>query len=165
MTQEESDMPQITPFLWFDTQAEEAANFYVSVFNNSKIVQITRSGDAGPGPKGSVITVAFDLDGQRFTALNGGSRFKFNESTSFVVHCKNQQDVDKYWAALSGNGGQESMCGWLKDKYGLSWQIVPDELPQLLNDPDPGRKGRTMQALMKMRKLDIATLKNAAIAD
>jgi len=157
-------MPQITPFLWFDSQAEEAAQFYVSVFRNSKIVQTTRFGDGGPGPKGSVITVAFDLDGQRFTALNGGPRYKFTEAFSLVVHCKDQADVDKYWNALVANGGEESMCGWLKDKYGLSWQIVPDVLPRLLSDPDPGRSSRAMQALLKMKKLDIATLQQAADA-
>src|SRR5262245_4431386 len=157
-------MPQITPFLWFDSQAEEAAQFYVSVFKNSKIVQTTRFGGGGPGPKGSVITVAFDLDGQRFTALNGGPRYKFTEAFSLVVHCKDQADVDKYWNALVANGGEESMCGWLKDKYGLSWQIVPDVLPRLLSDPDPGKSSRAMQALMKMKKLDIATLQQAADA-
>src|SRR6185295_8620563 len=137
-------MSQITPFLWFDSQAEEAATFYVSVFNNSKIVRTARSGDAGPGPKGSVLTV------------------EFTEAVSFVVHCKDQADVDKYWNALSGNGGQESQCGWLKDRYGLSWQIVPDILPKLLTDADPGKAGRAMQAMMKMKKIDIATLEQAA---
>ena len=155
-------MPQITPFLWFDSQAEEAANLYVSVFNNSRIVRTTRSGDAGPGPKGSVLTVEFDLDGERFTALNGGPMFKFTEAVSFVVHCKDQADVDKYWNALSGNGGQESQCGWLKDKFGLSWQIVPDILGKLLTSPDPGKAGRAMQAMMTMKKIDIATLEKAA---
>jgi predicted 3-demethylubiquinone-9 3-methyltransferase (glyoxalase superfamily) len=155
-------MSQITPFLWFDSQAEEAANFYVSVFDNSKIVRTARSGDAGPGPKGSVLTVEFDLDGERFTALNGGPMFKFTEAVSFVVHCKDQADVDKYWSALSGNGGQESQCGWLKDKYGLSWQIVPDILPKLLTNADPGKAGRAMQAMMQMKKIDVATLEKAA---
>ena len=155
-------MPSITPFLWFDSQAEEAANLYVSVFNNSRIVRTTRSGDAGPGPKGSVLTVEFDLDGERFTALNGGPMFTFSEAVSFVVHCKDQADVDKYWNALSGNGGQESQCGWLKDKYGLSWQIVPDIVGKLLTEPDPGKAGRAMQAMMKMKKIDIATLEKAA---
>jgi len=156
-------MQKITPFLWFDKEAEQAANFYVSVFKNSKIVKVTRYGDAGPGPKGDVLVVAFEIEGQPFTALNGGPGFKFNESVSFVVHCKTQEEVDAFWSKL-GDGGQPGQCGWLKDKYGLSWQITPDVLVELLNDPDPARSGRVMQAMMKMKKIDIAELKQAAAA-
>ena len=155
-------MPQITPFLWFDSQAEEAANFYVSVFNNSKIVRTARYGDAGPGPKGTVVTVEFDLDGERFTALNGGPLFKFTEAVSFVVHCKDQEDVDKCWNALSGNGGQESQCGWLKDKYGLSWQVIPTILLKLLQDKDGAKSKRVMEAMLQMKKIDIKKLKEAS---
>jgi predicted 3-demethylubiquinone-9 3-methyltransferase (glyoxalase superfamily) len=156
-------MQKINPFLWFDKEAEQAANFYVSVFKNSKIVKVTRYGDAGPGPKGDVLVVAFEIEGQPFTALNGGPGFKFNESVSFVVHCKTQEEVDAFWSKL-GDGGQPGQCGWLKDKYGLSWQITPDVLVELLNDPDPARSGRVMQAMMKMKKIDIAELKQAAAA-
>ena len=155
-------MPRITPFLWFDNQAEEAAKFYVSIFKNSKIISIARYGEAGPGPKGSAMTVAFQLDGQDFTALNGGPVFKFNESISFVVPCKTQQEVDDYWKKLTAGGGEESQCGWLKDKYGLSWQIVPTVLNELLSDPDPKRANRAMKAMLGMKKLDIAALKKAA---
>jgi predicted 3-demethylubiquinone-9 3-methyltransferase (glyoxalase superfamily) len=154
-------MSKITPFLWFNAQAEEAANFYVSIFKNSKIVTVTRYGDAGPGPKGSAMTVAFELDGQRFTALNGGPHFTFNEAISFVVQCETQAEIDEYWSKLSAGGGSPGQCGWLKDKYGLSWQVVPKELPALLTG-DPARSNRVMQALMKMTKLDIAALKAAA---
>ena len=155
-------MPRITPFLWFDNQAEEAAKFYVSIFKNSKIVNVARYGEAGPGPKGSAMTVAFHLDGQDFTALNGGPVFKFNESISFVVSCKTQQEVDEYWKKLTADGGEESQCGWVKDKYGLSWQIVPTVLDELLNDPDPKRANRAMKAMLGMKKLDIAALRKAA---
>jgi len=155
-------MPRITPFLWFDNQAEEAAKLYVSIFKNSKIISIARYGEAGPGPKGSAMTVAFQLDGQDFTALNGGPVFKFNESISFVVSCKTQQEVDDYWKKLTAGGGEESQCGWLKDKYGLSWQIVPTVLNELLSDPDPKRANRAMKAMLGMKKLDIAALKKAA---
>ena len=153
-------MPKITPFLWFDNQAEEAANFYVSVFKNSKIVRITRYGEAGPGPKGSAMTVAFQLDGQDFIALNGGPHFKFTEAISFSVDCKTQQEVDAYWEKLS-QGGQEVQCGWLKDKYGLSWQINPSALGEMLSDPDPQKSKRVMQAMLKMKKIDIEGLKRA----
>jgi predicted 3-demethylubiquinone-9 3-methyltransferase (glyoxalase superfamily) len=156
-------MQKINPFLWFDKEAEQAANFYVSVFKNSKIVKVTRYGDAGPGPKGDVLVVAFEIEGQPFTALNGGPGFKFNESVSFVVHCKTQEEVDAFWSKL-GDGGQPGQCGWLKDRYGLSWQITPDVLVELLNDPDPARSGRVMQAMMTMKKIDIAELKQAAAA-
>jgi predicted 3-demethylubiquinone-9 3-methyltransferase (glyoxalase superfamily) len=154
-------MPKITPFLWFDTQAEEAARFYTSVFNNSKITKITRYGDAGPGPKGSVLTVVFELDGQEFVALNGGPEFQFTEAISFAVDCKTQTEIDEYWSKLTADGGAESMCGWLKDKYGLSWQIVPSVVSEMLTAPDPARSNRVMQALLKMKKLDIETLKKA----
>ena len=154
-------MPKITPFLWFNDQAEEAANFYVSVFRNSKVKAVTRYGDAGPGPKGSVMTVSLELDGQEFTALNGGPQFPFTEAVSFVVHCDSQQDVDAYWEKLS-EGGRASQCGWLKDKYGLSWQIVPKALPRLLQQNDPKKAQRVVQALMTMSKIDIARLEQAA---
>jgi predicted 3-demethylubiquinone-9 3-methyltransferase (glyoxalase superfamily) len=153
-------MQQITPFLWFDTQAEAAANLYVSIFNNSRIVNITRYGDAGPGPKGSAMTVVFELDGQRFTALNGGPQFKFTEAISFSVPCKTQEEVDTFWEKLS-EGGEEGPCGWLKDRYGLSWQITPTMLGELLSDPDPKKSKRVMEAMLKMKKIDIAGLKSA----
>ena len=151
---------KISPFLWFDTQAEEAAKFYTSIFKNAKIVMVTHYGDAGPGPKGSVQTIAFELEGQTFTALNGGPHFKFNEAISFVVHCDTQEEVDTYWNRLTA-GGQEVQCGWLKDKFGLSWQIAPKALFELLQNPDPARRNRVMQAMFKMKKLDIAGLENA----
>ena len=154
-------MPKITPFLWFDDQAEEAANFYVSIFKNSKIVKVTRYGEAGPGPKGSAMTVVFQLDGQDFIALNGGPHFKFTEAVSFSVDCKTQQEVDTYWEKLS-EGGQQVQCGWLKDKYGLSWQIVPSALGDLLGDPDPQKSKRVMEAMLKMKKIDIEGLKRAS---
>lgn len=153
-------MPKITPFLWFDSQAEEAAKFYVSIFQNSKIKTITRYGEAGPGPKGSVLTVVFELDGQEFIALNGGPLFKFTEAISFSVDCKTQQEVDEYWGKLTA-GGQESQYGWLKDKYGLSWQINPTVLGEMLYDPDPQKAKRVMEAMLKMKKIDIAELKRA----
>jgi len=153
-------MLKITPFLWFDNQAEEAAKFYTSIFKNSKVVQVSRYGDAGPRPKGSVMTVAFELEGQQFTALNGGPLFKFNEAISFVVDCKSQEEVDYMWARLT-DGGEEGMCGWLKDKYGVSWQIVPTTLVEMLNDPDPEKSKRVTEAMLKMKKLDIQTLRRA----
>jgi len=153
-------MPKITPFLWFDNQAEEAANFYVSIFKNSKIVNVSRYGEAGPGPKGSAMTVVFQLDGQEFIALNGGPHFKFTEAISFSVDCKTQQEVDEYWEKLSA-GGKPGQCAWLKDKYGLSWQIVPSILGQLLGDKDPQKSTRAMEAMLKMTKLDIAALQRA----
>jgi predicted 3-demethylubiquinone-9 3-methyltransferase (glyoxalase superfamily) len=154
-------MPKITPFLWYDTQAEAAANFYCSVFKNSKVGKITRYGEVGPGPKGSVMTVEFELDGQPFTALNGGPNFKFTEAISFTVHCKTQDDVDYFWEKLSA-GGEKGDCGWLKDKYGLSWQVTPTVLLELLSDVNSERSKRVMEAMMKMKKLDIAELKRAA---
>jgi predicted 3-demethylubiquinone-9 3-methyltransferase (glyoxalase superfamily) len=153
-------MTKITPFLWFDTQAEEAARFYVSIFKNSKIVSVARYGDAGPGPKGSVMTVAFELDGQPFIALNGGPHFKFTEAISFSVDCKTQPEVDEFWGKLSA-GGEESQCGWLKDKFGLSWQINPSVLGKMLSDPDPRKSKRVMEAMLKMKKIDIEVLKQA----
>ena len=154
-------MPKISPFLWFDTQAEEAANLYVSIFPNSKILATARYGDAGPGPKGSVMTVQFQLDGQEVIALNGGPIYKFTEAISLSVDCKSQEEVDRYWSMLTASGGQEGPCGWLKDKFGLSWQIVPTVLPQMLTDADRKKAGRVMDAMMKMKKIDVAALKRA----
>ena len=151
---------KITPFLWFDKQAEEAARFYTSIFESAKIVSLTRYGEAGPGPRGSVMTVAFQLDGQEFVALNGGPQFKFTEATSFVVNCDTQEEVDRFWEKLS-EGGQEVQCGWLKDRYGLSWQIVPVVLSQMLQDKDPQKSQRVMNALLQMKKLDIKRLQQA----
>jgi predicted 3-demethylubiquinone-9 3-methyltransferase (glyoxalase superfamily) len=151
---------KITPFLWFDDKAEEAANFYVSVFKNSKMLAVSRYGDAGPGPKGTVMVAKFELDGQEFAALNGGPLFKFTEATSFVVNCENQQEVDEFWEKLSA-GGSKSQCGWLKDKYGLSWQIVPTVLPKLMQETDPQKSARIMKALMQMGKIDIKALQEA----
>jgi predicted 3-demethylubiquinone-9 3-methyltransferase (glyoxalase superfamily) len=156
-------MQKITPFLWFDTQAEEAAKFYVSVFPRSKILKTARYGDAGPGPKGSVMTVEFELAGQRVIALNGGPVFKLSEAFSLVVDCKDQKEVDHYWTKLS-KGGEQSMCGWLKDKYGLSWQVTPAILVKLISGPDTRKAKRVMEAMLKMRKIDIAALKAAAEA-
>ena len=151
---------KITPFLWFNNQAEEAVNFYTSIFENSKINSVARYGDAGPGPKGSVMTIGFELEGQHFTALNGGPVFTFSQAISFVVHCQTQAEVDAYWDKLSA-GGAEQQCAWLKDKYGISWQIVPDALIELLQDKDPQRSKRVMQAMFQMKKIDIAALKRA----
>ncbi len=151
---------KITPFLWFDGKAEEAAEFYISIFPSSMIVTTTRYGEAGPGPKGSVMTVLFELNGQQFIALNGGPQFKFTEAISFSVDCKSQEEVDAYWAKLSA-GGEEGPCGWLKDKYGLSWQIVPAILVEMLGDPDPVKSKRVMEAMFKMKKLEIKTLEQA----
>ncbi|HKZ80025.1 MAG TPA: VOC family protein [Pyrinomonadaceae bacterium] len=151
---------KITPFLWFDNNAEEAVNFYVSIFPNSKVLTVSRYGDAGPGPKGTVMTASFQLYGQEFTALNGGPHFKFTEAISLVVHCETQEEVDEYWEKLSA-GGQKSQCGWLKDKYGLSWQIVPNALIELGQDKDPEKAKRVMEAMLQMSKLDINKLKQA----
>jgi predicted 3-demethylubiquinone-9 3-methyltransferase (glyoxalase superfamily) len=153
-------MQQIAPFLWFDSQAEEAANYYVSIFSNSRILKIVRYGAAGPGPKGSVMTVAFELNGIQFIALNGGPQFRFSEAISFVVNCETQAEVDELWGKLSADG-EEGRCGWLKDRYGLSWQVVPTALPELLSDTDAVKAQRAMQAMLKMRKLDIGELKKA----
>jgi predicted 3-demethylubiquinone-9 3-methyltransferase (glyoxalase superfamily) len=153
-------MPKITPFLWFDSKAEEAMNFYVSVFKNSKVVGVSRSGDAGPGPKGSVMTATFEIEGQRFIALNGGPTFTFTPAISLFVNCETQQEVDDLWAKLSA-GGREDRCGWLQDKYGLSWQIIPSTLMELMQDKDPEKSKRVMQAMLQMVKIDIAGLKKA----
>ena len=153
-------MQKITPFLWFDNQAEEAMNFYVSVFKNSKRGRISRYGDAGPGPKGTVMVTTFQLEGQEFMALNGGPHFKFTEAISLVVSCETQEEVDEFWEKLS-EGGSKGQCGWLKDKYGLSWQIVPTVLGELMSDPDPEKSKRVMTAMLQMKKLDISGLKRA----
>lgn len=153
-------MQKITTFLWFDNNAEEAINFYCSIFPDAKLLSETRCGEAGPGPKGSLLSASFQLAGQEFAALNGGPMFKFNEAVSLVVNCESQAEVDHYWNKLSA-GGQEQPCGWLKDQFGLSWQIVPVVLPKLLSQPDPAKAGRVMQAMMQMKKLDIAALEQA----
>lgn len=154
-------MQGITPFLWFDNKAEEAMNFYVSIFGNSKITNVTRYGEEGPGPKGSVMTVAAELSGQKFVALNGGPQFNFTPAISFVVNCETQREVDTFWEKLSA-GGKTNVCGWLTDKFGVSWQIVPVVLPQLLTDKDRAKAGRVMKAMMQMTKIDIAGLQRAA---
>jgi predicted 3-demethylubiquinone-9 3-methyltransferase (glyoxalase superfamily) len=154
-------MNQITPFLWFDTEGEEAAKFYTSVFPNSKITNVSRYGSAGPRPEGTVMTVAFELDGLAFVALNGGPQYKFSEAISFQVNCETQDDVDAYWNKLS-EGGEEGPCGWLKDKFGLSWQITPAALPRLLGDPDPEKAQRVMQAMLQMKKIEVDVLERAA---
>ena len=154
-------MQKITPCLWFDTDGEDAARFYTSVFPNSKIVDVTHYGSAGPRPEGTVMTVEFELNGQTFVALNGGPDFTFNEAVSFQVSCENQEDVDYYWERLAENG-EEGPCGWLKDKFGLSWQIIPTALPKLLNDPDNERAQRVMAAMLDMGKIDIEALERAA---
>lgn len=154
-------MQKITPCLWFDTEAEEAANFYVSLFEDSRIVNVSHFGEGAPRPAEMVLTVTFELAGQQFTALNGGPEFTFNEAVSFQVVCETQQEIDKFWDGLS-EGGEEGQCGWLKDRYGVSWQVIPAKLEELLSDPDPQRSQRAMQALLQMRKLDIAALQQAA---
>jgi predicted 3-demethylubiquinone-9 3-methyltransferase (glyoxalase superfamily) len=155
-------MPAITPFLWFDDRAEEAARFYTSLFPNSRIIDVVRYGEAGPGPAGSVMTVRFELDGREFVALNGGpANYGFNLAVSFVIDCKTPEEVDYYWGALA-KGGREDRCGWLQDRYGLAWQVVPEGLPALLGDPDPGRAQRAMQAMMGMTKLDLGAMERAA---
>ncbi len=154
-------MQKITPFLWFDGQAEEAVNFYVSVFKNAQVTGMSRCGEEGPGPKGSVLTVMFELDGEKFVALNGGPQFKFTEAVSFVVNCESQEEIDHYWEKLSAGGGEKVQCGWLKDKYGLSWQVVPTSLEKFMQDKDAARSQRVMHAMMQMKKLDIAALERA----
>ena len=156
-------MQKITPCLWFDTEGEEAATFYTTVFPNSRIVDVTRYGSAGPRPEGTVMTVSFELGGQTFVALNGGPDFTFNEAISFQVGCKDQDEVDAYWNALS-EGGEEGPCGWLKDRFGLSWQIVPIALPELLSHPDADTSQRVMQAMLSMKKIEIGELERAAAA-
>ena len=158
-------MPKITPFLWFDNQAEEAVKFYASIFKNSKIGRILRySGEAAKASGrqvGSVLTIEFELEGQKFTALNGGPQFKFNESVSFVVYCETQNEVDYFWQKLMSDGGEESACGWLRDKFGLSWQVTPTVLIEMLHDKDPNKSERVMNAMMQMQKIDISKLKAA----
>ena len=154
-------MPKTTPWLWFDTEAENAAEFYVSVFPNSRILDVSRYGPAGPRPEGMVMTVSFELDGQQYGALNGGPDFNFNEAVSFLVDCEDQAEVDHYWNALS-DGGEEGPCGWLKDRFGLSWQIIPKALPRLLGDPDREKAERVMEAMLKMGKIEVAELERAA---
>jgi predicted 3-demethylubiquinone-9 3-methyltransferase (glyoxalase superfamily) len=156
-------MPQLTPCLWFDTEGEDAAELYISVFPNSKILDIARYGSAGPRPEGSVMTVTFELDGQKFLALNGGPDFTFNEAVSFQIHCRDQAEVDHYWGKL-GEGGEHGPCGWLKDRFGLSWQVVPDRLTELLEDPDREKSQRVMAAMLQMGKIEIAELEQAAAA-
>jgi predicted 3-demethylubiquinone-9 3-methyltransferase (glyoxalase superfamily) len=160
-------MQNITPFLWFDCEAEEAAKFYTSIFRNSKVGRILRYDEESAKtsqsgrPVGSVLTIEFEIEGQKFTALNGGPQFKFNESISFVVNCETQDEVDYFWEKLTADGGQESACGWLKDKFGLSWQITPTVLIDMLNDKDPEKSERVMKAMLQMQKIDIRTLKDA----
>ena len=154
-------MPKITPNLWFDTEAEEAADFYVSVFPNSRVVTVARYTEAGPRPAGSVMTVAFELDGTRFVAINGGPEFKFDEAVSFQIDCEDQDEIDRYWDVLSA-GGEEGPCGWLKDRFGLSWQVVPQGMDAFFDNADPERSRRAMEAMFGMRKLDIAALQRAA---
>jgi predicted 3-demethylubiquinone-9 3-methyltransferase (glyoxalase superfamily) len=155
---------KIITYLWFDNQAEEAVQLYTSIFPDSRILDATRYGKAGPGPEGQVMIMTFELAGQRFIALNGGPDFKFNESISLYVEVDSQEELDSYWNKLLSGGGKQSQCGWLKDRFGLSWQIIPKVLPQLLRDPDPARASRTMHAMLGMRKLDIAALEAAAAA-
>lgn len=156
-------MTTITPCLWFDTQGEEAAEFYTSIFENSRILHTARYGEAGPRPAGSAMTVSFELDGQKFVALNGGPEFTFSEAISFQIACRSQEEVDAYWSRL-GDGGEEGPCGWLKDRFGVSWQIVPNRLSELLGDPDPETSQRVMRAMLQMRKIDIEALEQAAAA-
>jgi predicted 3-demethylubiquinone-9 3-methyltransferase (glyoxalase superfamily) len=156
-------MRDITPFLWFDTEAEEAAQFYVSVFPSSRIVDVSRYGSAGPRPEGMVMTVTFELDGQKFTALNGGPNYTFNEAVSFFVSCDTQEEVDHFWSTLS-DGGEEGPCGWLKDRFGVSWQVIPTRLSELLGDPDREKAQRVMSAMLSMRKIEVDALERAAEA-
>jgi predicted 3-demethylubiquinone-9 3-methyltransferase (glyoxalase superfamily) len=160
MKKKENPMQKITPFLWFDGKAEEAMNFYVSIFKNSKVGSITRYGDAGPGPKGTVMIATFQLEGQDFIALNGGPQFTFTPAISLFVDCKTQQEVDELWEKLSA-GGEKNRCGWLRDKYGVSWQIVPSALRELMGDKDPEKSKRVMKAMLQMDKIDIKGLKQA----
>jgi predicted 3-demethylubiquinone-9 3-methyltransferase (glyoxalase superfamily) len=154
-------MQKIVTYLWFDNQAEEAVNFYTSLFGDSKVAEVERYPEGAPGPAGEVMVVQFQLAGQDFIALNGGPQFKFNEAVSLYVNCETQAEVDDLWGKLTADGGEEQPCGWLKDKYGLSWQIIPTALPKLLSDPDPAAANRVMEAMFKMTKIDIATLEAA----
>ena len=153
---------KIVPNLWFDSEAEEAAEFYISVFKDGRIVNVVRYTEAGPREAGMVMVVEFELRGQRFVAINGGPEFKFDEAVSFEIRCKDQAEIDYYWETLTGDGGRESQCGWLTDKYGLSWQVTPDGMEQLFSDPDQERANRAMQAMLGMKKIDIAALQAAA---
>ena len=161
---------KIVPYLWFDKEAEEAATLYVDLFKSrpgtpageSKVIEVNRYTEAGPGEPGSAMVVSFELDGEEFTALNGGPQFNFTEAVSFLVRCESQDEVDYFWNALTADGGEESQCGWLKDRFGLSWQVIPNRLMELLGDPDPGRSQRSMQAMLQMRKIDVAELERAA---
>jgi predicted 3-demethylubiquinone-9 3-methyltransferase (glyoxalase superfamily) len=155
---------KITPCLWFDTEGEEAAEFYCSLIPNSRVTDVTRNGEGGPGEPGTVLTVDFELDGRPYVALNGGPQFTFTEAVSFQIACEDQAEVDRYWEVLTADGGEESMCGWVKDRFGLSWQVVPTELPALLGDADPDRAQRAMKAMLSMRKLDIGAIREAADA-
>ncbi|MFE7133124.1 VOC family protein [Streptomyces sp. NPDC057638] len=155
-------MPRIIPNLWFDTQGKEAAEFYCSVFPNSRITRVTHYGESGPRPPGTVLTVDFELDGQRYTAINGGPEFTFDEAISFLIECADQEEADRYWDRLTADGGEEGNCGWLKDKYGVSWQVVPQGLDELIFAADPARADRAMRAMMTMRRLDLATVEAAA---
>src|SRR5262245_21940618 len=159
--QKETAMPRIIPNLWFDNESKEAAEFYVSIFPNSKITNITHYGEAGPRPAGAILTVDFELDGQRFTAINGGPQFTFDEAVSFLIECNDQTEIDYYWDKLT-DGGEESMCGWLKDKYGLSWQVVPTGWEEVFNARDQARADRAMKAMLRMRKIDMAAIHAAA---
>lgn len=159
-----SKIQKISPFLWFDDQAEQAANLYVSLFEDSKILSLSRYGEGGPGPKGSVMGVEFELAGLRIMALNGGPMYKLSEAFSLMVHARDQREVDTLWSKLTANGGQESRCGWLKDPFGLSWQIIPTRFSEMIKDPDPARVGRVFQAMMTMGKFDIAALEKAYAA-
>jgi predicted 3-demethylubiquinone-9 3-methyltransferase (glyoxalase superfamily) len=155
-------MPKIVPNLWFDTEGLQAAEFYCSVFPNSRINQVSYYGEAGPREAGTVLTVDFEVDGQRFTAINGGPQFTFDEAVSFLISCAGQAEIDYYWERLTADGGEEGPCGWLKDRYGLSWQVVPEDMAELMTDPDEQRKQRAMKAMLGMRKLDVAALRAAA---
>ena len=154
-------MNKITPFLWFDNQAEEAMNLYISLFKNSKILNVSRYGEGMPVPAGTVMSATFELDGQRVMALNAGPMYKFTEAFSFYVNCETQEEVDHFWNSLIANGGEEGQCGWLKDKFGLSWQIIPTALGELMGDPDPEKSRRVVEAMFKMKKIDVATLQQA----
>ncbi len=157
-------MRPITANLWYDGNAEEAVEFYVSVFPNSRITYVARYGEAGPGPAGTVVTIDFELNGQPFTAINGGPQFQFDEAVSFAIQCDDQAESDRYWDLLTADGGQESQCGWLKDRYGLSWQVYPAELNDLVNDPDPERAARATKAMLAMRRIDLNAIRAAADA-
>jgi predicted 3-demethylubiquinone-9 3-methyltransferase (glyoxalase superfamily) len=157
-------MPKITPFLWFDNNAEEAIKLYTSLFENSKILGESRYGEAGPGPAGTLMTATIELDGQQITLLNGGPEFKFNESFSFYINCESQEEVDRLWQKLTENGGEESQCGWLKDRFGLSWQVIPKQLMELLSDPNPEKSKNVMMAMLQMKKINVAKLEAAAAA-